>query len=339
MKYTSHLYKELYAWKPKVDLKINRASWLTEGDSVTLSCEVRGSTTGWIFHWYKIIPHHSHTVSSSMCKDLTYCEEVISDSIRGAGGSYTLSPAALRHTGVYVCRAERGEPAHHTEFSQPQPLWVIGQSPPASLVISPNRNQHFSSESLTLTCTMQEDSTGWDVVMFRSGTVSTCPDLKRNTCAWHSLHTSDSGVFWCQNQLGSKSNPVNITVQHDDVILESPAQPVLEGDPLTLRCIHRHRPLHFRGDFYKDSPLNKTSDGEITIHSVSKEHEGSYWCQRSYQAESPKTWITVRASRSSRMVAVGIGVGLGLVVILSTLFVLVCLSKKLKGGQCSKILR
>ncbi|XP_062373269.1 Fc receptor-like protein 5 [Sardina pilchardus] len=320
----------------KADLKINRESWLTEGDSVTLSCAVIGSTTGWRFHWYKMIPH-SDTVSSSMCKDLTRCEEVISESTRRAGGSYTLSPVALRHTGVYVCRAERGEPAIHTEFSSPQPLWVIGQSPPASLVISPNRNQHLSSESLTLTCTMQENSARWDVVKFRSERISTCPDMKESTCTLADLDTSDCGVYWCQDQLGSKSNPVNITVQDDDVILESPAHPVLEGDPLTLRCIHRQRPLHFRGDFYKDdSPLNQTSDGEMTIHSVSKEHEGSYWCQRSYQAKSPKTWITVRAS--SRMLAVGIGVGLGLVVILSTLFVLLCLSKKLKGVQCSRIL-
>ncbi|XP_048091711.1 low affinity immunoglobulin gamma Fc region receptor II-b-like [Alosa alosa] len=325
------------AGKPQVDLKINRESWLTEGDSVTLSCDVGGSTTGWRFHWYKMIPH-SGTMSSSTCKDLTHCEKVISYSIRGAGGSYTLSPAALRRTGVYVCRAERGESAYHTEFSQPQPLWVTGQSPPAPLVISPNRNQHFSSESLSLTCTMQEDSTGWDVVEFRSGTVSKCPDMKGNTCTRPSLHTSDSGVYWCQDQSGNKSNPVNITVQDGDVILESPAHPVLEGDPLTLRCIHRHRPLRFRGDFYKDdSPLNQT-DGEMTIHSVSKGHEGSYWCQRSYQSESPKTWITVRASGSSRMVAVGIGVGLGLVFILSTLFVLLFRSKRLKGVQCSRIL-
>ncbi|XP_041925269.1 high affinity immunoglobulin epsilon receptor subunit alpha-like [Alosa sapidissima] len=215
---------------------------------------------------------------------------------------------------------------------------LICQSPPAPLVISPNRNQHFSSESLSLTCTMQEDSTGWDVVEFRSGTVSKCPDMKGNTCTRPSLHTSDSGVYWCQDQSGNKSNPVNITVQDGDVILESPAHPVLEGDPLTLRCIHRHRPLRFRGDFYKDdSPLNQT-DGEMTIHSVSKGHEGSYWCQRSYQSESPKTWITVRASGSSRMVAVGIGVGLGLVFILSTLFVLLFRSKRLKGVQCSRIL-
>src|SRR4029434_1904901 len=80
-----------------------------------------------------------------------------------------------------------------------------------------------------------------------------------------------------------------------DVILESPAHPVTEGDPLTLRCIHRHRPLSFRRDFYRDgSPLDHTSDGEMTIQSVTQLHEGLYRCQISNGVQSPETWITVR---------------------------------------------
>ncbi|XP_047012496.2 uncharacterized protein LOC108268211 [Ictalurus punctatus] len=52
--------------------------------------------------------------------------ELLSDSSRGSGGNYTLSPAALNHTGVYMCRGERGEPALHTQYSNPQPLWITG---------------------------------------------------------------------------------------------------------------------------------------------------------------------------------------------------------------------
>ncbi|XP_037390692.1 Fc receptor-like A [Pygocentrus nattereri] len=85
-------------------LRASPQSWLTEGDSVTLSCEVRGSSTGWTFSWYRD-------------KD-----ELLLDSSRGAGGSYTLSPAALNHTGVYGCRAMRGETAYHTQYSDAQPL-------------------------------------------------------------------------------------------------------------------------------------------------------------------------------------------------------------------------
>ncbi|XP_035377399.1 uncharacterized protein LOC118240594 [Electrophorus electricus] len=91
-------------------LSVSPQSWLTERDSVSLSCEVRDSSTGWIFSWYRAVPH----------------VEVLSDSIRGAGGSYTLSPAALHQTGVYMCRAERGEPAYQTQYSNTQPLWITG---------------------------------------------------------------------------------------------------------------------------------------------------------------------------------------------------------------------
>ncbi|XP_049339082.1 B-cell receptor CD22-like [Astyanax mexicanus] len=91
-------------------LSVSPQSWLTEGDSVTLSCEVRHSSTGWRFSWYRD------------------GQELVSDSRREAGGSYTLSPAALNHTGVYVCRATRGEPTFDTQSSNPQPLWITGEN-------------------------------------------------------------------------------------------------------------------------------------------------------------------------------------------------------------------
>ncbi|KAL0187615.1 hypothetical protein M9458_014714, partial [Cirrhinus mrigala] len=79
-------------------------NWLAEGDSLTLVCVVRSSSRGWTFSWFR----DDH--------------ELLSDSSRGAGGSYTVSPAAVKHTGVYACRAERG--AYYTEYSYTQLLWV-----------------------------------------------------------------------------------------------------------------------------------------------------------------------------------------------------------------------
>ncbi len=90
-------------------VRVSPQPWLTEGDSVTLICEVTGSSTGWTFSWFRD-------------------DDRLSDSSRGAGGSYTLSPAALQHTGVYTCRAERGRPAYYTEYSNTQTLWITGES-------------------------------------------------------------------------------------------------------------------------------------------------------------------------------------------------------------------
>ncbi len=88
-------------------VRVSPQPWLTEGDSVTLICEVTGSSTGWTFSWFRD-------------------DDRLSDSSRGAGDSYTLSPAALQHTGVYTCRAERGRPAYYTNYTQT--LWITGES-------------------------------------------------------------------------------------------------------------------------------------------------------------------------------------------------------------------
>ncbi|XP_062371796.1 leukocyte immunoglobulin-like receptor subfamily B member 2 isoform X2 [Sardina pilchardus] len=326
--------------KPKPVLRGPPQTWLTEGDSVTLSCEVRGSTTGWRFHWYKTAPQRPELTYITH-ENGGYYVEGVSDSIRGAGGSYTLSPAALRHTGVYVCRAERGEPAIPTKFSQPQPLWITGNSHPSSLVVHPNTNQHFDWKYLSLSCVGSVYLTGWKLRWFSGWSeYKMCPNgwaEAGSTCRRDRVSSSDSGIYWCQSDSGEQSNPVNITVHTGDVILESPVHPVTEGDPLTLRCRYRHQPSNISADFYKDGSLLQTSTtGEMTIPAVSKSHEGLYKCSNPERAESPESWITVNGSvphsGSSLLLTVGVVVGLVLMIVLIVILVLLYRFKKLKAG-------
>ncbi|KTF71920.1 hypothetical protein cypCar_00049184, partial [Cyprinus carpio] len=150
---------------------------------------------------------------------------LLSDSSRGAGGNYTVSSAALNHTGVYVCRAERGKQAYSTKYSNKQPLWVTGEF----------RLNHRTNETL----------------------------LKFSL------------VF--------------------GVILESPVHPVTEGDSLTLRCLYKFiTPPILRADFYKDGSLIQNQTTEMIITTVSKSHEGFYYCKHPEREESPKSWISVR---------------------------------------------
>ncbi|XP_062849675.1 Fc receptor-like protein 5 [Trichomycterus rosablanca] len=284
--------------RPQPVLNVPVQNWLTEGDSVTLSCEVKGSTTGWIFSWYKVIQYSSSFIRR---EDLV----LLSDSSRKAGGSYTLSPAVLNHTGVYVCRAERGEPAYHTQYSQPQPLWITGESGPVSLIISHNRTQHFDAESLSLSCKGQRDSTRWKVKQYsESKEVSDCLSpwglAFGSTCSISYLHTSNTVVYWCQSESGDSSNPVNITVHDGDVILDSPVHPVTEGHSLTLRCLYgKIRPVNLQADFYKDDSVLKNQTEKMIIHSVSKSDEGFYHCKHPEKGESPKSWISVRGTKTS----------------------------------------
>ncbi|XP_036434613.1 low affinity immunoglobulin gamma Fc region receptor II-like [Colossoma macropomum] len=284
-------------------LSVSPQSWLTEGDSATLSCEVTGSSTGWTFSWYRAVLYRQGLQQiRDVHGNVLYHVELLSDSRREAGGSYTLSPAALNHTGVYVCRAERGEPVYQTQYSTAQTLWITGSSPPASLIISPSRTQHFSAGSLSLSCEGQSNSTGWRVRRYtHSGEVSDCSSVTGSTCNISSLYTSLTGVYWCQSESGGGSDPLNITVHNGDMILDSPVHPVTEGDSLTLHCLCRStKPSNLIADFYKDGSLLQTqTTGEMIIRTVSKPDEGLYHCKHPEKGESPKSWLSVRGLSSS----------------------------------------
>ena len=88
-----------------------------------------------------------------------------------------------------------------------------------------------------------------------------------------------------------------------EVILESSVDPVIEGETLTLHCLHRstNSPI-LSADFYKDGSLiqNQTT-GEMSITTVSKSHEGFYYC-KTERGQSLHSWISVRGQWWSVMI-------------------------------------
>uniref|UniRef100_A0A6Q2ZAC9 Ig-like domain-containing protein n=2 Tax=Esox lucius TaxID=8010 RepID=A0A6Q2ZAC9_ESOLU len=186
---------------------------MNPGDSVTLNCEVKESSTGWRFSWYKTVPYRAGLPS---LLDKSYSVEPLS----GYGTteeSYTLSPAGPTDTGGYVCRAGRGDPVYYTDYSEPQFLWSRDLQSSVSVRISPNRTQHFTSKSLSLTCDLKGNSTGWRLMRYtETGVESGCSpnwgSITGSTCTITSTDTGDSGVYWCESGSGQYSNAVNITV-------------------------------------------------------------------------------------------------------------------------------
>ncbi|XP_053537677.1 Fc receptor-like protein 5 isoform X2 [Ictalurus punctatus] len=335
--------------RPGAVLSVSPQSWLTEGDSVTLSCEITNSSTDWTFSWYTAVPYRDDLTQIKHNHGYIMYVELLSDSSRGSGGNYTLSPAALNHTGVYMCRGERGEPALHTQYSNPQPLWITGESPPVSLIINPSRTQHFTNDSLSLSCEDQSNSTGWRVRRYtHSEGVLDCSrgSVTGSTCNISFLSTSYTGVYWCESESGENSNPVNITVHDGDVILESPVHPVTEEHPPTLRCLYRYpNSSNLRADFYKNgSVLQTQTTGEMIIRTVSKSDEGFYHCKHPERGESPKSWVSVRRVKPSSVSdsrasagTVGVAVGLGfLFIALLILMILLWSYKRKKENQTSE---
>ncbi|XP_034146538.1 basement membrane-specific heparan sulfate proteoglycan core protein-like isoform X2 [Esox lucius] len=321
--------------RPKAVLSISH-QWMNPGDSVTLNCEVKDK--GWRFSWYKTVPYRAGLPS---LLDKSYSVEPLS----GYGTteeSYTLSPAGPTDTGGYVCRAGRGDPVYYTNYSEPQCLWSGDLQSSVSLRIGPNRTQHFTSKSLSLTCDLKGNSTGWRLMRYtETGVKSGCSpnwgSITGSTCTITSTYTGDSGVYWCESGSGQYSNAVNITVSGGDVILESPVHPVTEGDSVTLLCTHRNQPhTNPKADFYKDGVLisNETT-GEMTIPTVSKSDEGFYKC-KSDQIESPECWVTVRVPPGS-LVSISLSRLLcGLPVVSPFLLVSILMVKYCRaGGLCS----
>ncbi|KAF5880282.1 Fc receptor-like protein 5, partial [Clarias magur] len=220
------------------------------------------------------------------------------------------------------------------------------ESPPVSLIINPNRTQHFTGDSFTLSCEDQSHSTGWTVRRYtQNGSVSDCSQwgsVTGSTCNISSLNITYTGVYWCESESGENSNPVNITVQNGDVILESPVHPVTEGRPLTLRCLYRYtKPSNLRADFYKDGSFLQTqTTGEMIIHKVSKSDEGFYHCKPPERGESEKSWVSVRVSDSessggTEVVAVGLSL-VNFFIVLIILMLCCCKIKKEKQQKTNQ---
>ncbi|KAG5261162.1 hypothetical protein AALO_G00300740 [Alosa alosa] len=237
-------------------------------------------STGWRFYWYRDT-QTSYPVAQT------------------DGNSYSISSVKVSDGGQYWCRARYLR--DYTQYSNAVWVNITGLSPPSTLTVSPNRNQHFDYSSLSLSC--EGSGKGWNLRSFSDQTLrELCPtdwrSEKGSSCSINSASPSDSGVYWCQSESGEQSNPVNITVHNGNVILESPVHPVTEGDPLSLRCRYRYQPSNISADFYKDGTLLQTSTtGEMTIPAVSKSHEGLYKCSNPERGESPESWIHIKAPR------------------------------------------
>uniref|UniRef100_A0A672MJJ7 Ig-like domain-containing protein n=1 Tax=Sinocyclocheilus grahami TaxID=75366 RepID=A0A672MJJ7_SINGR len=250
--------------RPKPTVTIKPAQHIFRGEKVTLRCDIYGEgVTSWCYIWYK---EGSARVFSELQE-------------------HTFRSVTESDAGKYSCEGSDTEGSRWSQMSDKVTLTVSGVSPPVSLIVSPSRTQHFTSASLSLSCEDQSNSTGWRVRRYtvRWG-LENCSSLRRgsqtgSTCTISSSITSDTGVYWCE------------------LSYYSPVHPVTEGDNLILHCLYQHKPpSNLRADFYKDGSLIQNQTTEMSITTVSKSHEGFYYCKHPKRGESPKSWISVRVT-------------------------------------------
>ncbi|XP_045569087.1 Fc receptor-like protein 5, partial [Salmo salar] len=280
MRARSHIPKEPGGRSPDLSLPASLSvspdrSQFFEYESVSLSCEVQGNSARW-----RVVRNTERGILSECNTDWGKQQ-----------GSSCIVSLITSDSGVYWCESGSGEHSNAVNIT------VHDLSVPASLSVSPDRSQFFEYESVSLSCEVQGNSTGWRVVRnSERGILSECHTdwgKQQGSSCIVSLITSDSGVYWCVSGSGEHSNAVNITVPAGAVILESPALPVTGGDSVTLRCRYQGTPSNLTAVFYKDGSLIRTeTTGEMTIPAVSKSDEGLYKCTNS-EGESPESWMTV----------------------------------------------
>ncbi|MGH0176388.1 UNVERIFIED_CONTAM: hypothetical protein FKN15_072834 [Acipenser sinensis] len=190
--------------------------------------------------------------------------------------------------------------------------------PQAVLTLQSAWSQIFTGETVTLSCEVEGASADWRFKQYRDGREDAgCSDQYSrrdgNSCTISYSQHYHSGVYWCESASGQeRSNAVTLTVSNGRVILQTPPQPVIEGDTLTLRCrVWSYTAT--RVVFYKDNKqLQSRAGTELSVDHVSKSDEGSYRCRAWWWntasrtepwSESAEVRVSVRADTPEPVLA------------------------------------
>ncbi|KAK6477883.1 Fc receptor-like protein 2 [Huso huso] len=184
-------------------------------------------------------------------------------------------------------------------------LSVSEGCPKAVLTLQPAWSQIFTGETVTLSCEVEGGFADWRFKQYRDGREEAgCSDQYSrrygDSCTISNTQHYHSGVYWCESASGQeRSNAVTLTVSNGLVLLQTPPQPVFEGDSLTLRCrVWSYKAT--RVAFYKDNEeLQSRADTELNVARVSKSDEGFYKCRAewwdfTYSGDSAEVRVTVR---------------------------------------------
>ncbi|XP_022619841.1 uncharacterized protein LOC111235612 [Seriola dumerili] len=233
---------------------------------------------GWRFYWYKAVPD----VTDNANYDYGYDQIIFTTwSDIHDPYSYELLPGSSSGT--------------------EQDSYIVHDvHPSASLTVIPDRVQHFTYDSVFVSC--EGTSAEWRVRgIIDDGSLSSCSDwrmLNRSTFKIETYNPSNA-VYWCESESGEFSNAVNITVHDKGVILVSPAHPVTEGGSVTLGCkLQKLKRAQYpsRVVFYhNDKIVQDDIRVKLNITAVSKSDEGFYRCEYSGE-KSPQSWISVRSA-------------------------------------------
>ncbi|XP_041095319.1 Fc receptor-like protein 5 isoform X2 [Polyodon spathula] len=289
--------------KPKSALTREPAREIFEGDTVTLSCRVEGGSDGWRYLWYK----------DSQSSTPVYQ----TDSSSGTGAGYTISAAAVSHSGEYWCRAERGSKPFYSQYSNAVRIQVSQLFSTPTLTVKPGASV-WEGEDVSLQCGAQ---------IYKQGTqlqyrYSKDNEDLRGAGSQYSIPAAglrDTGRYQCEVEAAGtgvkkRSDSVALTVKErpQAVLTQEPAWTQLyESESVTLRCQVQGHYTDWRITWYKDGrkvpvyeDYYRRIDGDrYTISYVTRYHSGKYTCKGekrdniSYSKTSDALTLTVSADK------------------------------------------
>ncbi|XP_069459399.1 high affinity immunoglobulin gamma Fc receptor I isoform X1 [Ovis canadensis] len=174
-------------------------------------------------------------------------------------------------------------------------LGLEGDPTKAVITLKPPWVSVFQEENVTLLCEGPhlpgDTATQW----FLNGTAikTLAPRYSINGATF-----DDSGEYKCQTGLSMPSDPVQLEVHSDWLLLQVSSRVFLEGDPLVLRC-HAWKNMEvYKMLFYKDgtSFWFSNRDSEFTILKTNLSHNGIYHCsgERRRRYTSAGVSITIK---------------------------------------------
>ncbi|XP_072544717.1 leukocyte immunoglobulin-like receptor subfamily A member 2 [Salminus brasiliensis] len=282
---------------PKPTLRVYPHTTVYTGDTLTLTCDLQSSLTGWRFRWFK---------DSQQLNPLTEYKDTNTLSI-------TVSDTG---TAEYQCIALRGD--YDSHYSAPVRITV--EKPKPTLRVYPNTTV-YTGDTLTLTCDLQISLTGWRFRWYKvSQQLNPLTEYKDTNTL--SITVSDTGTreYLCIALRGHGgvdydshySAPVKITVavKPKPELRFSLKGATLRGSSVTLECVlDQSAGWRFYWTKHTQNPQNEfsTETHSHTISSVGVSDEGQYWCRAgrgnpvNYTPYSDALWVNVTETRFSAL--------------------------------------
>ncbi|NXK45969.1 FCRL4 protein, partial [Chauna torquata] len=149
-----------------------------------------------------------------------------------------------------------------------------GSQPPL-LKLEPPWTPMFRGQRVTLTC--GDPDTHIPTFWYLNG--RPWRDTKSNRL-WFTLDITGSHRYQCQSPGSKLSPPIKLSTSNDWLVLQVPAQAVLEGDALPLRCRGWENAKLSGVSFFHDGVLLRGGhrEDELLLSPAQQHHSGRYYC-------------------------------------------------------------